>query len=35
VAFYRLEQAGLVKGSGSKSCRCRCQLYEQYFKDML
>jgi hypothetical protein len=35
VAFYRLDQAGLVKGADSKSCRCRCQLYEQYFKDML
>jgi hypothetical protein len=35
VAFYRLEQAGLVKGADSKSCHCRCQLYEQYFKDML
>jgi hypothetical protein len=35
VAFYRLEQAGLVKGDDSGSCRCRCQLYEQYFRDML
>ncbi len=35
VAFYRLEQAGLVKGADSKNCRCRCQLYEHYFKDML
>jgi hypothetical protein len=35
IAFYRLEQAGLVKGSDSRNCRCRCQLYEQYFKDML
>jgi hypothetical protein len=35
VAFYRLEQAGLVKGADSKNCRCRCQLYDYYFKDML
>jgi class 3 adenylate cyclase len=35
VAFYRLEQAGLAKGADSKTCRCRCQLYEHYFKDML
>ena len=34
VAFFRLLQAGLVKGSGDV-CRCRCGLYEQYFKDKL
>jgi hypothetical protein len=35
AAFYRLEQAGLVKGADSKNCRCRCTLYEHYFKEML
>jgi hypothetical protein len=34
VSFFRLLQAGLVKGSGDV-CRCRCGLYEQYFKDKL
>jgi hypothetical protein len=34
IAFFRLLQAGLVKGSGDV-CRCRCGLYEQYFKDKL
>jgi len=35
VAFYRLMQAGLVKGADSKACQCRCRLYEDYFKDKL
>jgi AAA domain-containing protein/TIR domain-containing protein len=35
VAFYRLVQAGLVKDADSRACRCRCRLYEEYFKDKL
>jgi hypothetical protein len=34
-SFYRLMQAGLVQGSDSQSCACRCKLYEQYLKDKL
>lgn len=30
--FFHLQQAGLVSGVKEK-CRCRCQLYEAYFKD--
>lgn len=32
IAFFRLLRAGLVKGSGDV-CKCRCDLYEIYFKD--
>jgi hypothetical protein len=32
--FFRLLRAGLVKGSGT-ACRCRCDLYRQYFEDKL
>ncbi len=34
MAFFRLLRAGLVSGSGAV-CRCRCGLYEKYFKDKL
>ena len=34
MAFYRLLQAGLVKGSGN-ICTYRCDLYRQYFEDKL
>jgi hypothetical protein len=34
MAFFRLLQAGLVKGSGDV-CKCRCGLYRMYFKDKL
>lgn len=33
-SFSRLLRAGLVKGSQNK-CRCRCQLYRQYFEEKL
>jgi hypothetical protein len=33
--FYRLSQAGLVKGDDSRDCSCRCRLYESYLKDKL
>lgn len=32
AVFFHLQQAGLVSGVKEK-CRCRCQLYEAYFKD--
>lgn len=35
VSYYRLLQAGLIKGADSKSCHCRCRLYEVYLKDRL
>jgi AAA-like domain/TIR domain len=35
MLFYRLAQAGLVKGADSDECMCRCPLYERYFKDKL
>jgi hypothetical protein len=35
TAYYRLLQAGLVKGADSQSCTCRCALYAQYLKDKL
>jgi hypothetical protein len=34
-AYYRLLQAGLVKGADSQSCTCRCTLYAEYLKDKL
>jgi len=34
MAFFRLQQAGLVKGN-SDVCRCRCDLYRLYFEDKL
>lgn len=33
-AFFRLQQAGLVKGVSHK-CTCRCQLYYSYFEENL
>jgi hypothetical protein len=35
MLFYRLMQAGLVKGDDSSNCACRCQLYEEYFRNKL
>jgi hypothetical protein len=35
MMFYRLSQAGLVKGASGAACTCRCRLYELYFKDKL
>jgi len=35
VSFYRLLRSGLIKGEDSKSCTCRCKLYEVYLKDRL
>jgi hypothetical protein len=35
VAFYRLSQAGLVQHTRSAGCRCRCQLYTDYFRERL
>jgi hypothetical protein len=35
ISFYRLAQAGLIKGNDSKACQFRCQLYERYFQDKL
>jgi serine/threonine protein kinase len=35
VLFYRLSQAGLVKGSDSSHCMCRCRLYTEYLRDKL
>ena len=35
VAYYRLLQAGLIKGADSRSCSCRCDLYADYLKDKL
>jgi MinD-like ATPase involved in chromosome partitioning or flagellar assembly len=32
--FYRLEQAGLVRGIAT-ACQCRCDLYRRYFQDKL
>jgi serine/threonine protein kinase len=34
-SFYRLQQAGLIKGNDITSCTCRCKLYEAYLKDKL
>lgn len=34
ILFFRLLQAGLVKGSGD-NCQCRCGLYAAYFKSKL
>ena len=33
--FYRLTQAGLIKGSSRQSCELRCGLYAGYFWDKL
>jgi hypothetical protein len=33
--YYRLLQAGLIKGTSSKACQCRCRLYEDYLKDQI
>lgn len=35
LIFYRLLQAGLVQGSDSQACACRCKLYADYLKDKL
>ena len=35
ASFYRLLRAGLIKGTSSKDCTCRCKLYELYLKDRL
>ncbi|MBN1580983.1 MAG: AAA-like domain-containing protein [Anaerolineae bacterium] len=35
VSYYRLLQAGLIKGHGRSACTCRCELYELYLKDKL
>jgi len=35
VSYYRLFQAGLIKGRGREACACRCKLYETYLKDKL
>ena len=35
MLFYRLVQAGLVKGVDSSDCMCRCRLYEIFLKDKL
>jgi hypothetical protein len=35
MLFYRLVQAGLVKGADSSDCMCRCRLYEVFLKDKL
>lgn len=34
-AYFRLFQAGLIKGSDDTSCTIRCKLYELYLKDKL
>lgn len=34
-AFYRLSQAGLVRGADSHACEYRCQLYRDFLKDKL
>ena len=33
--FYRLLQAGLIKGSSRQACTLRCELYADYLKDKL
>lgn len=33
--YYRLLQAGLIRGSSRLSCALRCGLYEAYFKERL
>jgi hypothetical protein len=33
--FYRLLQAGLIKGSSRQACTLRCGLYADYLKDKL
>jgi hypothetical protein len=33
--FYRLIQAGLVRGGDSQPCQPRCALYAEYFKDKI
>jgi hypothetical protein len=35
MLFYRLLQAGLVKGDDNKECSYRCRLYEIFLKDKL
>jgi hypothetical protein len=35
LSFYRLQQAGLIKGADERSCRFRCALYQEYLKDKL
>jgi len=35
MLFYRLLQAGLVKGDDASTCQFRCGLYEVYLKDRL
>lgn len=35
VLFYRLQQAGLIRGSSRQACQMRCGLYEVYFGEKL
>ena len=35
VLFYRLQQAGLIRGGSRQACEMRCGLYEVYFRDKL
>lgn len=35
VSYYRLFQAGLIRGVSSDTCSSRCELYEHYLKDRL
>jgi hypothetical protein len=35
VSYYRLSQAGLIKGADVQSCICRCKLYAEYLRDRL
>ena len=35
TVFYRLHQAGLIKGSSRQACTLRCGLYAEYLKDKL
>jgi len=35
ASYYRLWQAGLIRGANSQSCQCRCNLYAAYLKDKL
>lgn len=34
-SFYRLLQAGLVRGASRTACTCRCKLYAEYLYDKL
>jgi len=35
TSYYRLLQAGLIKGPDRGSCTCRCKLYKEYLKNKL